>query len=269
MRIHKQINKITRLADISKRYYWSPGFPKRNHSPNKTVAGASRGSDEDEAGIVFVGLIPIWRHSQSVQQANLVVLFAKADEEYGKNCGCTHGIFSPEYDHADNSTAYKLQYFHLNNLPLNVVTDEEHDFPYVAFLPLNCENHQNMEVFKTSLPLSQRNLREYSEFIAKYEKLRVIAKDRKSSEMNSVNLQKCLKRKQKHILFGIFRNFSEDKTCFRPKKKIRNKRMKEYGIFRVKKVICEVDLLRRFAIYEVRNRCFSFGNVRFRTAVWK
>ncbi|KAL4562005.1 hypothetical protein LXL04_034193 [Taraxacum kok-saghyz] len=34
MRIPKQINKITRLADISKRYYWSPGFPKRNHSPN-------------------------------------------------------------------------------------------------------------------------------------------------------------------------------------------------------------------------------------------
>ncbi|KAL4574044.1 hypothetical protein LXL04_020866 [Taraxacum kok-saghyz] len=43
MRIPKQINKITRLAVISKRYYWSPGFPKRNHSPNKTVVGASRG----------------------------------------------------------------------------------------------------------------------------------------------------------------------------------------------------------------------------------
>ncbi|KAL4583459.1 hypothetical protein LXL04_008032 [Taraxacum kok-saghyz] len=43
MRISKQINKITRLTVISKRYCWSPRFPKRNHSPNKTVAGASRG----------------------------------------------------------------------------------------------------------------------------------------------------------------------------------------------------------------------------------
>ncbi|KAL4573032.1 hypothetical protein LXL04_019825 [Taraxacum kok-saghyz] len=29
MRIPKQINKITRLAVISKIYYWSPGFPKK------------------------------------------------------------------------------------------------------------------------------------------------------------------------------------------------------------------------------------------------
>ncbi|KAL4590847.1 hypothetical protein LXL04_003790 [Taraxacum kok-saghyz] len=43
MRIPKQINKITRLTVISKRNYWSLGFPKQNHSPNKTVAGASRG----------------------------------------------------------------------------------------------------------------------------------------------------------------------------------------------------------------------------------
>ncbi|KAL4562275.1 hypothetical protein LXL04_034474 [Taraxacum kok-saghyz] len=43
MRIPKQINKITRLTVLSKRNYWSLGFPKRNHSPNKTVAGASRG----------------------------------------------------------------------------------------------------------------------------------------------------------------------------------------------------------------------------------
>ncbi|KAL4562093.1 hypothetical protein LXL04_034285 [Taraxacum kok-saghyz] len=38
MRIPKQINKITRLAVISKIYYWSPGFPKRNHSPNKNAS---------------------------------------------------------------------------------------------------------------------------------------------------------------------------------------------------------------------------------------
>ncbi|KAL4568205.1 hypothetical protein LXL04_023812 [Taraxacum kok-saghyz] len=50
MRIAKQINKITRLADISKRYYWSPGFPKRNHSPNKTVASASRGYPTSSLG---------------------------------------------------------------------------------------------------------------------------------------------------------------------------------------------------------------------------
>ncbi|KAL4579539.1 hypothetical protein LXL04_015689 [Taraxacum kok-saghyz] len=43
MRITKKINKITRLTISSKRNYWSLGFPKRNHSPNKTVAGASRG----------------------------------------------------------------------------------------------------------------------------------------------------------------------------------------------------------------------------------
>ncbi|KAL4564081.1 hypothetical protein LXL04_028132 [Taraxacum kok-saghyz] len=43
MRIPKQINKITRLTVLSKRNYWSLDFSKRNHSPNKTVAGASRG----------------------------------------------------------------------------------------------------------------------------------------------------------------------------------------------------------------------------------
>ncbi|KAL4577832.1 hypothetical protein LXL04_013946 [Taraxacum kok-saghyz] len=43
MRIPKQINKITLLTVHSKRNYWSLGFPKRNHSPNRTVAGASRG----------------------------------------------------------------------------------------------------------------------------------------------------------------------------------------------------------------------------------
>ncbi|KAL4573973.1 hypothetical protein LXL04_020795 [Taraxacum kok-saghyz] len=43
MRISKQINKITQLTVHSKRNYWSLGFPKRNHSSNKTVAGASRG----------------------------------------------------------------------------------------------------------------------------------------------------------------------------------------------------------------------------------
>ena len=57
----------------------------------------------------------------------------------------------------------------------------------------------------TSLPLSQKNLREYipsqSQNIMN---LRVIAKFRKSSELNSINLQKCLKSKQKHILFVVF-----------------------------------------------------------------
>ncbi|KAL4573122.1 hypothetical protein LXL04_019917 [Taraxacum kok-saghyz] len=43
MRIAKQINKITRLTVLSKRNYWSLDFSKRNHSPNKTVADASRG----------------------------------------------------------------------------------------------------------------------------------------------------------------------------------------------------------------------------------
>ncbi|KAL4580021.1 hypothetical protein LXL04_016194 [Taraxacum kok-saghyz] len=43
IRITKKINKITRLTISSKRNYCSLGFPKRNHSPNKTVAGASRG----------------------------------------------------------------------------------------------------------------------------------------------------------------------------------------------------------------------------------
>ncbi|KAL4557092.1 hypothetical protein LXL04_035262 [Taraxacum kok-saghyz] len=43
MRIPKQINEITRLTVLSKKNYWSLGFPKRNHSPNKTVASASRG----------------------------------------------------------------------------------------------------------------------------------------------------------------------------------------------------------------------------------
>ncbi|KAL4567785.1 hypothetical protein LXL04_023379 [Taraxacum kok-saghyz] len=39
----KQINKITRLIVHSKRNYWSVGFPKRSHSSNKIVAGASHG----------------------------------------------------------------------------------------------------------------------------------------------------------------------------------------------------------------------------------
>ncbi|KAL4567904.1 hypothetical protein LXL04_023500 [Taraxacum kok-saghyz] len=43
MRIPTPINKMTRLTVLSKRNCWSLGFPKRNHSPNKTVAGASRG----------------------------------------------------------------------------------------------------------------------------------------------------------------------------------------------------------------------------------
>ncbi|KAL4584233.1 hypothetical protein LXL04_008826 [Taraxacum kok-saghyz] len=43
MRIPKQINKITRLTVISKKNYRSLGFSKRNHSSNKTVAGASCG----------------------------------------------------------------------------------------------------------------------------------------------------------------------------------------------------------------------------------
>ncbi|KAL4572875.1 hypothetical protein LXL04_019663 [Taraxacum kok-saghyz] len=34
---------MTRLTVLSKRNCWSLGFPERNHSPNKTVAGASRG----------------------------------------------------------------------------------------------------------------------------------------------------------------------------------------------------------------------------------
>ncbi|KAL4556783.1 hypothetical protein LXL04_034943 [Taraxacum kok-saghyz] len=34
---------MTRLIVLSEKYCWSLGFPKRNHSSNKTVAGASRG----------------------------------------------------------------------------------------------------------------------------------------------------------------------------------------------------------------------------------
>ncbi|KAL4562239.1 hypothetical protein LXL04_034437 [Taraxacum kok-saghyz] len=39
---------MTRLTVLSKINCWSLGFPKRNHSPNKTVAGASRGSNQHE-----------------------------------------------------------------------------------------------------------------------------------------------------------------------------------------------------------------------------